>query len=85
MPIIVAFAVPLTALLVWAAWQLLHGARWARILLTAAAVLFVLVAPLAPSGLTLAGLALTLGGAVLMWLPAANRYFQHTRYPVPAP
>ncbi len=74
-PFIVAFAVPLTALQVWAALQLLHGARWARLLLTAAAVVSVLAAPLDPSVLILAGLVLTLAGAVLMWLPVSNRYF----------
>lgn len=74
-PFIVAFAVPLTALQVWAAVQLLQGARWARLLLTAAAVVSVLAAPLDPSVLILAGLALTLAGAVLMWLPVSNRYF----------
>ena len=74
-PFIVAFAVPLTALQVWAALQLQHGARWARLLLTAAAVVSVLAAPLDPSVLILAGLALTLAGAVLMWLPVSNRYF----------
>jgi hypothetical protein len=74
-PFIVAFAVPLTALQVWAAVQLLQGARWARLLLTAAAVVSVLAAPLDPSVLILAGLALTLAGAVLMWLPVSNRFF----------
>lgn len=79
-PFIVAFAVPLTALQVWAAVQLLHGARWARLLLTAAAVVSVLAAPLDPSALILAGLALTLAGAVLMWLPVSNRYFMVVRH-----
>ena len=74
-PFIVAFAVPLTALQVWAAVQLLQGAGWARLLLTAAAVVSVLAAPLDPSVLILAGVALTLAGAVLMWLPVSNRYF----------
>ncbi|HEX5575705.1 MAG TPA: hypothetical protein VFX42_07505 [Gemmatimonadales bacterium] len=74
-PFIVAFAVPLTALQVWAAVQLQHGARWARLLLTAAAVVSVLAAPLDPSALILAGLVLTLAGAVLMWLPVSSRYF----------
>ena len=74
-PFIVAFAVPLTALQVWAAVQLLQGAQWARLLLTAAAVVSVLAAPLDPSTLILAGLVLTLAGAVLMWLPVSNRFF----------
>lgn len=79
-PFIVAFAVPLTALQVWAAVQLLRGARWARLLLTAAAVLSVLAAPLDPSVLILAGLVLTLAGAVLMWLPVSSRYFLAVRF-----
>ena len=83
-PFIVAFAVPLTALQVWAAFQLLHGARWARVLLTAAAVVSVLAVPLDPSSLILAGLALTLGGTVLMWLPLSNRYFLLVRHGVQA-
>lgn len=74
-PFIVAFAVPLTALQVWAAVQLLQGAQWARLLLTAAAVVSVLAAPLDLSALILAGLVLTLAGAVLMWLPVSNRFF----------
>jgi flagellar biosynthesis protein FliP len=78
-PIIVAFAVPLTALQVWAALELLRGTRWARILLTVAAGLSVLGAPLDPSGLILAGLALTIAGAVLMWVPASNRFFRQAR------
>lgn len=78
-PFIVAFAVPLTALQVWAALELLRGTQWARILLTVAAGLSVLGAPLDPSGLILAGLALTVAGAVLMWLPTANRFFRQVR------
>ena len=84
----VAFAVPLTALQVWAAIELLRGAGWARILLTVVAGLSALGAPLDLSGLILAGLALTLAGAALMWTPAANRFFLLRRnvgaYPVPA-
>ncbi|MBT2551647.1 hypothetical protein [Arthrobacter sp. ISL-5] len=78
-PFIVAFAVPLTALQVWAAVQLQHGAGWARLLLTAAAVVSVLAAPLAQSALILAGLVLTLAGAVLMWLPVSSRHFLSVR------
>lgn len=78
-PFIVAFAVPLTALQVWAAVQLQHGVRWARLLLTAAAVVSVLAAPLDPSVLILAGLVLTLAGAVLMWLPVSSQYFLAVR------
>jgi hypothetical protein len=86
-PYLVAFAVPLTALQVLAAQHLLHGARWARILLTVAAALSALGAPVDLTALILAGLLLTLAGATLMWLPAANRFFLLRRvpaYPVPA-
>jgi hypothetical protein len=88
-PYLVAFAVPLTALQVLAAQHLLHGARWARILLTVAAALSALGAPVDLTALILAGLVLTLAGATLMWLPASNRFFVLHRsgpaYPVPAP
>ena len=86
-PYLVAFAVPLTALQVLAAQHLLHGARWARILLTVAAALSALGAPVDLTALILTGLVLTLAGATLMWLPASNRYFLVRRipaYPVPA-
>jgi len=72
-----------------AAQHLLHGARWARILLTVAAALSALGAPVDLTALILAGLVLTLAGATLMWLPASNRFFVLHRsvpvYPVPAP
>ena len=74
-PYLVAFAVPLTALQVLAAQHLLHGARWARILLTVAAALSALGAPVDLTALILAGLVLTLAGATFMWLPASNRFF----------
>ncbi|WP_395399521.1 hypothetical protein ACHMXB_14930 [Arthrobacter sp. UC242_113] len=86
-PYLVAFAVPLTALQVLAAQHLLHGARWARILLTVAAALSAIGAPVDLTALILAGLVLTLTGATLMWLPASNRFFLLRRvpaYPVPA-
>jgi hypothetical protein len=87
-PYLVAFAVPLTALQVLAAQHLLHGARWARILLSVAAAVSALGAPLDLTALILAGLVLTLAGATLMWLPASNRFFLLRRgvpaYPVPA-
>ncbi|MBD1544404.1 hypothetical protein G9E11_19610 [Arthrobacter sp. IA7] len=86
-PYLVAFAVPLTALQVLAAQHLLHGARWARILLTVAAALSAIGAPVDLTALILAGLVLTLAGATLMWLPASNRFFLLRRdpaYPVPA-
>lgn len=74
-PYLVAFAVPLTALQVLAAQQLLHGERWARILLTVAAALSAFGAPVDLTVLIFAGLVLTLAGATLMWLPASNRFF----------
>src|SRR5919205_1781467 len=74
-PYLVAFAVPLTALQVLAAQHLLHGARWARILLTVAAALSAIGAPVDLTALILAGLVLTLAGATFMWLPASNRFF----------
>jgi len=86
-PYLVAFAVPLTALQVLAAQHLRQGARWARILLTVAAALSALGAPVDLTALILAGLLLTLAGATLMWLPASNRFFlvrRVTAYPVPA-
>lgn len=87
-PYLVAFAVPLTALQVLAAQHLLHGARWARILLTVAAALSALGAPVDLTLLILAGLLLTLAGATLMWLPPSNRFFVQRRgvpsYPLPA-
>jgi hypothetical protein len=67
--------VPLAALQVWAAVELLQGARWTRVALTVIAALSVAGTPLDLSGLVLAALSLTLAGAVLMWLPAANRFF----------
>jgi hypothetical protein len=85
-PYLVAFAVPLTALQVLAALHLLHGARWARILLSVAAALSALGAPVDLTALILSGLLLTLAGATLMWLPASNRFFLARRvpaYPVP--
>jgi hypothetical protein len=80
-PYLVAFAVPLTALQVLAAQHLLHGARWARILLTVAAALSALGAPVDLTALILAGLLLTLAGTMLMWLPASNRFFLARRVP----
>jgi hypothetical protein len=46
--------------------------------LTVLAVLFVLWVLLDLSGLILAGLALTIAGAVLMWGPAANVFMQQS-------
>lgn len=74
-PFLVVSAVPLAALQVWAAVELLQGQRWTRVVLTVIAVLSVAGTPLDLSGLVLAALSLTLAGAVLMWLPAANRFF----------
>ena len=73
-PYLVVSAVPSAALQVWAALELLRGARWARVVLTVLATLSVLGASLDLSGLILAGLALTVAGAVLMWRPAANLF-----------
>ena len=85
-PYLVAFAVPLTALQVLGAQHLLHGARWARILLSVAATLSAIGAPVDLTALILAGLVLTLAGATLMWLPASNRFFLLRRVPAyPAP
>ena len=72
------WAVPWAALQVWAALELLRGAGWARIVLTVLAVLFVLWVLLDLSGLILAGLALTIAGAVLMWGPAANVFIRQS-------
>lgn len=77
-PYLVVTAVPWAALQVWAALELLRGARWARAVLTVLAVLFVLWVPLDLSGLILAGLALTVAGAVLMWRPAANLFLRQS-------
>ena len=75
-PYLVVTAVPWAALQVWAALELLRGAGWARMVLTVLAVLFVLWVLLDLSGLILAGLALTIAGAVLMWRPAANLFLR---------
>ena len=75
-PYLVVTAVPWAALQVWAALELLRGAGWARVVLTGLAVLFVLWVLLDLSGLILAGLALTIAGAVLMWGPAANVFIR---------
>ena len=75
-PYLVVTAVPWAALQVWAALELLRGAGWARTVLTVLAALSVLGAPLDLSGLILAGLALTIAGAVLMWRPAANPFLR---------
>jgi hypothetical protein len=81
-----AFAIPFVVLQVWAAVRLLAGARWARIVLTVIAGLSVLIAPFDFSPIVIVGLTLTLAGAVLMWMPAANAFFrpQH-KAPVPGP
>ncbi|MDR6558926.1 hypothetical protein J2809_003296 [Arthrobacter pascens] len=75
-PYLVVSAVPVAALQVWAALELLRGARWSRVLLTVVAALSAIVTPLHLSGLILAGLSLTLAGAVLMWLPATSPFFR---------
>lgn len=83
-PYLVVSAVPLAALQVWAALELLRGARWARRVLTVIAALSVLGTPLHLSGLILAGLSLTLAGAVLMWLPASTPFFRQGGQAEPA-
>lgn len=84
----IALALLMTALLSWAAGELLRGAGRARRLLTGVAVLFLTVpVPLsgpAPSGLMIAGLILTLVAAVLMWLPASREYFRRISAPAGA-
>lgn len=71
-----ALAVPLVALQVWGAFRLLAGTRWVRTVLTVIAVLSALGAPFDLSPVVVTGLALTLAGAVLMWLPPANAFFR---------
>lgn len=71
-----AIALPVIALQVWAALRLLGGAGWARFLLTVFAILTATGAAFGPTPLEIAGLALTLAGAVLMWLPAASAFFR---------
>jgi hypothetical protein len=75
-PFLVVTAVPWAALQVWAALELLRGARWARAVLTVLAALSALAAYLDLSGLILAGLALTAAGAVLMWRPASTLFLR---------
>lgn len=72
-----------TALQCWAAFSLLRGRRWARNVLTAVAVLSITGAIGALNDvLVVAGLILSLAGAVLMWLPASSAYIRHSRSPV---
>jgi len=72
-----ALVVLFTAALSWAAMKLLRGAGWARNVLTGVAVVSLLnVFVGSPSGLAFTGLALTLGGTILMWLPASSAYFR---------
>ncbi|MET4586576.1 hypothetical protein ACVLB3_002484 [Pseudarthrobacter sp. PvP022] len=70
----VVLAIPFVALQVWAAFRLLAGVRWVRTVLTIIAVLSALGAPFELSPVVVTGLALTLAGAVLMWLPPANAF-----------
>ena len=83
----IALALTLTALLSWAAGELLQGAGRARRLLTGVAVLLTVSVPLggpAPTGLMITGLILTLAAAVLMWLPASREYFRGISAPAAA-
>lgn len=67
----------LTALQGWAAFRLLRGERWARFVLSAVAILSLGGALSAvPTPLVIAGLVLTLAGAVLMWMPASSTYIR---------
>ena len=71
-----AMAIPFVVLQVWAALRLVAGAQWARIVLTVIAVLSAVGAVFELTPVVVAGLTLTLAGAVLMWLPAANAFFR---------
>jgi hypothetical protein len=67
----------LTVLQCWAAFTLLRGERWARIVLSIVTILslggdFSAV----PTPLVVTGLVLTLAGAVLMWIPASSAYLR---------
>jgi hypothetical protein len=65
----------LTAMQSWAAFRLLRGASWARVVLSVVAIFSIGGAFSAvPTPLVLAGLVLTLAGSVLMWLPASSAY-----------
>ncbi|ABK05026.1 hypothetical protein Arth_3651 [Arthrobacter sp. FB24] len=82
---VIALAVPLVALQVWGAFRLLAGVRWVRTVLTVIAVLSAAGAPFDLSLVVVTGLALTLAGAVLMWLPPANAFFRGEHQPAGAP
>jgi hypothetical protein len=67
----------LTVLQCWAAFTLLRGERWARIVLSIVTILslggdFSAV----PTPLVVTGLVLTLAGAVLMLIPASSAYLR---------
>jgi hypothetical protein len=71
-----------TAVQCWAAFTLLRGKRWARIVLTAVAVLSLAGLSALNDVLVVMGLVLSLAGAVLMWLPASSAYLRRNRTPV---
>jgi hypothetical protein len=69
----------MTALQGWAAFRLLRGERWARFVLSVVAVLSLGGAFSAvPTPLVVAGLVLTIAGAVLMWMPASGAYIRRS-------
>lgn len=73
----VAFGAPFAALQVWAAFRLLGGAHWARVVLTLVAVFYVSSAAGNHSSvLPIVSLIPALAGSVLMWQPATNAFFQ---------
>lgn len=69
----------LTALQSWAAFRLLRGEHWARFVLSIVAILSLTGAlSAAPTPLVVAGLVLSLAGAVLMWMPASRAFLRRT-------
>lgn len=82
-PILFAVGLGLVLLLMalqgWAAFRLLRGEGWARFVLSAVAILSLGGAFSAvPTPLVVAGLVLTLAGAVLMWMPASDAYIRRS-------
>lgn len=70
---------PVTVLQSWAAFRLLRGEHWARFVLSIVAILSLAGAlSAAPTPLVVAGLILTLAGAVLMWMPASRTYLRRS-------
>jgi hypothetical protein len=68
-----------TVLQSWAAFRLLRGEHWARFVLSIVAILSLAGAlSAAPTPLVVAGLVLSLAGAVLMWMPASRTYLRRS-------